>query len=76
MKSGREIRFEVMHNSWTQLSDNDKAGGWGLNTTSNQINQPDNNNNNNIDNRNDNNNSNEHDNDKAGGESSTPPTTR
>ena len=29
MKSGREIRFEVMHNSWTQLSDNDKAGGGG-----------------------------------------------
>ena len=25
-RGGREITVEVMHNSWTQLSDNDKVG--------------------------------------------------
>ena len=36
---GREITVEVMHNSWTQLSDNDEVGGRELGSTNNSSNK-------------------------------------
>ena len=38
-RGGREITVEVMHNSWTQLSDNDEVGGRELGSTNDSSNK-------------------------------------